>query len=194
MTTPAPHPENLTPTLGLHHVAYGTRATEATYDFYNNKLGMPLIHTELHRVKKGYFRHFFFDMGCGQHLAFFEIHDVGEQADYRTDPSTGLGMPVWVTHISFRMNDKASYDALLKRCQDKGLQVMSEVDHDFCQSFYLIDPNFLMVEFTYDTDLELFGKGGHDEAYRRLFLVKPEEIGEDAYKGVKNNPKIKMHI
>lgn len=186
MTTPIP------PTQGLHHLAFGTKSPRATYEFYNDKLGMPLVHTENHRIKSGHFRHFFFDMGAGQHLAFFELHDVGENADYRTDPSTGLGMPIWVNHLSFRMKDRDAYDALLQRCKDKGIMVMSEVDHDFCQSFYVIDPNFYMVEFTYDTDETKFGHG-HDEAYRLLFEVAAEDIPEDAYKG-RNNPKVKMYV
>lgn len=180
------------PTQGLHHVAYGTKCTRATYEFYHEKLGMPLVHTELHRVKKGYFRHFFFDMGMGQHLAFFEIHDVGERPDYRTEPSMGLGMPLWVNHLSFRVPDRAAYDVILDRCKAKGLMVAGEVDHDFCQSFYVVDPNMFMIEFTYDTDTSLFAQGGYDEAYRKLFDVPAEDIGEDVHKG-RSNPKVKVY-
>ena len=32
----------------LHHVAFATRDPEATYQFYTEKLGMPLVHTENH--------------------------------------------------------------------------------------------------------------------------------------------------
>lgn len=181
------------PTKGLHHIAFGTKCTRATFDFYHHKLGMPLVHTELHRIKKGYFRHFFFDMGMGQHLGFFEIHDVGEKPDYRTEPSVGLGMPLWVNHMSFRMSDEAAYTALLARCKEQKLQIAGEVDHDFCQSFYVVDPNMFMIEFTYDTDLSIFGQGGFDEAYRKLFDVPESDIGEDTHKGSKN-PKVKVNV
>ena len=40
---------------GVHHVAYTTRDAEATYDFYANKLGMPLLHTENHLQGEGFF-------------------------------------------------------------------------------------------------------------------------------------------
>lgn len=180
------------PTQGVHHIAFGTRCTRATYEFYHEKLGMPLVHCENHRLKNGYFRHFFFDMGAGQALGFFEIHDVGENADYRTDPSTGLGMPLWVNHVAFRLPDQASYEALRERLRERGVLLLGETDHDFCQSLYLVDPNMLMIEFSYDTDEAKFGLG-QEEAYRLLFETPAEAIPESAYKG-RRNPKVKLYV
>lgn len=180
------------PTQGIHHIAFGTRCTRATYEFYHGKLGMPLVHVENHRLKDGYFRHFFFDMGGGQSLGFFEIHDVGENPDYRTDPSTGLGMPVWVNHVSFRMPDQQSYEAFREHLRGQGVLVLGETDHDFCQSLYLVDPNMLMIEFTYDTDTSKFGMTP-EQAYRELFETPAEAIPESAYKGRKN-PKVKIYV
>ncbi len=88
----------------VHHVAYATRDPEATYEFYTGKLGMPLLRTENHRQGDGFFRHFFFGMGGGEALAFFEVHDVGEEPDYRTEISKGVGLPTWVNHIAFRLD------------------------------------------------------------------------------------------
>lgn len=186
------HSPSDVPTRGIHHIAFGTRCTRATYEFYNDKLGMPLVHCENHRLKNGYFRHFFFDMGMGQALGFFEIHDVGETPDYRTDPSTGLGMPLWVNHVAFRMPDQQSYEALRERLRERGVLLLGETDHDFCQSLYLVDPNMLMVEFCYDTDETKFGMTP-DEAYRTLFETPAEQIPESAYKG-RRNPKVKIYV
>ena len=82
----------------LHHVAYATRDSEATYDFYANKLGMKLLRTENHRQGDGYFRHFFFDMGAGECLAFFEIQQRRRGAgvphrDRGRKRAPGLGEP-----------------------------------------------------------------------------------------------------
>jgi len=68
----------------LHHVAFATRDPEATYEFYSGKLGMPLVHSENHIQDGGWFRHFFFDIGGGDHLAFFAAsgrkrHEVTEE-------------------------------------------------------------------------------------------------------------------
>lgn len=179
------------PLRGLHHVAYATKDPRATYDFYHTKLGMPLVHTENHKLMGGYFRHFFFDMGMGQHLGFFDVHGVGEKPDFKADLSFSLGLPIWVNHISFRLPEQKSYDAFFQRAKKQGIKVISETDHDFCQSMYMIDPNGIMIEFTIDTDASLFGQG-HDEAYRLLFETPPEAIPEDAYKGSKN-PKVKIY-
>lgn len=183
---------SLPPSQGIHHIAFGTRCTRATYEFYHQKLGMSLIHCENHRIKKGYFRHFFFDMGAGQHLGFFELNEVGEKENYRTDPSSGLGMPVWVNHVAFRMASQQSYEQLKQRLQEKGVTILGETDHDFCQSMYLLDPNMLMIEFSYDTDTRQFGHG-HDEAYRLLFETPESAIPESAYKG-RRNPKVKIYV
>ena len=180
------------PVQGIHHIAFATRCTQATYDFYHSKLGMPLIHVENHRLKKGYFRHFFFDMGMGQALGFFEVHDVGEQENYRTDPSTGLGLPLWVNHVAFKLADQATYEAFKQRLIEQKVMLLGETDHDFCQSLYLVDPNMLMIEFSYDTDADKFGMS-EEEAYKALFETPPEAIPESAYKGRKN-PKVKIYV
>ena len=78
----------------LHHVAYATRDPEATHAFYSGKLGMPLVHTENHRQGDGYFRHFFYDMGGGDFLGFFQVEDVGEKEDYQTAVSVAAGLPI----------------------------------------------------------------------------------------------------
>src|SRR5262245_61881363 len=60
----------------LHHVAFAARDVEATYDFYSRRLGMRLVHAENHLTDKGWFRHFFFDMGGGEALGFFAFENV----------------------------------------------------------------------------------------------------------------------
>lgn len=165
---------------GLHHIAFATKNIEATYNFYHERLGMPLVHSENHRQGKGYFKHFFFDMGAGQYLAFFEIHNVGEREDYRTDLNGAAGMPPWVTHIAFQMESEEAYQAVLTRCKSNGIRLAAEVDHGWCKSLYFADPNGLTLELTYVTDPEGFRQDPKD-AYDLLFQ-KPEDIGEETRK------------
>ena len=131
----------------LHHVAYATRDPEATYAFYTGKLGMPLVHTENHRQGDGYFRHFFFDMGNGDYLGFFQVEDVGEEEDYKTAVSLGSGLPIWVNHIAFRLDSEDELKAMVRQLKDRGIEQMQEVDHGWCRSIYLVDPNGIMVEY-----------------------------------------------
>ncbi len=155
MTSPAAAPENMVP-MGLHHIAYASRDSAATYDFYHNKLGMPLVRTENHLVGEGYFRHFFFDIGNNQLIGFFEVHNVGERDDYTTDFADSVGLPAWVNHIAFKLEDEAAYEALKIRLEENGVALLGEVDHDWCKSIYLADPNGLTLEYCYsmpDTDI-----------------------------------------
>ena len=57
---------------GFHHVVYACRNSEETRHFYEDLLGMPLVHTEVKNAPDGFFRHLFFDTGDGSCIAFFE--------------------------------------------------------------------------------------------------------------------------
>jgi catechol 2,3-dioxygenase-like lactoylglutathione lyase family enzyme len=164
----------------LHHVAYATRDPEATHAFYSEKLGMPLVHTENHRQGDGYFRHFFFDMGGDDYLAFFQVEDVGEQDDYKTAVSLGAGLPIWVNHLAFRLDSEEELRAMVKQLHDRGIDQLQEIDHGWCRSIYLVDPNGIMVEFCVTTDPEAFAQG--EEEALRLLRAAPETIPADSAK------------
>lgn len=164
----------------LHHVAYATRDPEATYEFYAKTLGMRLLRTENHRQGDGYFQHFFFDLGQGECLAFFHVHDVGERSDYGTAISTGNGLPVWVNHIAFALDDMDELEAMKKRLQGHDVQRVHEIDHGWCRSLYAGDPNGIMVEFCVTTDAGEFLQS--EEEALRLLRQPPEEIGEETRK------------
>ncbi len=162
---------------GVHHVAYTTRDAEATYDFYTNKLGMPLLHTENHLQGDGYFRHFFFGMGGGESLAFFEVNGVGEQQDYKTDISTSLGLPQWTNHIAFRLDSLDELQKMIEQLRERGVDEMLELDHGWCTSVYLTDPNGIMVEFCVTTDAQRFEQT-EEEALRLMRLPVSEFAAE----------------
>ena len=158
----------------VHHVAYTTRDVEATYDFYSRKLGMPLLRTENHRQGDGIFRHFFFGMGAGEAIAFFYLEDVGEESDYKTDVSTGLGLPPWANHIAFRLDTMEELEAMTKRMHERGIEQIMQIDHGWCTSIYTLDPNGIMVEFCVTTDAEQFSDQSEEEALRLLRLPSSE--------------------
>ena len=164
----------------LHHVAYATRDPEATYTFYSEKLGLPLVHTENHIQGEGYFRHFFFDLGNGDHLAFFQIEDVGEKEDYSTAISLGAGLPVWVNHLAFGLDTEAELEAMVTQLHERGIDQMQEVNHGWCRSIYLLDPNGIMVEFCVTTDPEAFAQT--EEEALALMRLPASEIPSDSAK------------
>jgi catechol 2,3-dioxygenase-like lactoylglutathione lyase family enzyme len=164
----------------VHHVAYATRDAEATYEFYTTKLGMPLLRTENHLQGEGYFRHFFFDMGQGECLAFFCVSDVGEELDYRTPISTGNGLLIWVNHIAFALDSLQELEAMKNKLHSHDVEHLHEIDHGWCYSLYTVDPNGIMVEFRVTTDAEAFAQT--EEEALRLLRQPPDAIGEESRK------------
>ena len=154
---------------GIHHIAYACRDIEETTRFYE-ELGFPLVYTEVspHPVG-GYLRHIFFDLGDGSCLAFFDVHDVGEKDGWRSDISTGNGLPVWVNHIAFSAT-KARQDDARARMDAAGRKPLMEINHDWCHSLYYTDPNGIMIEFCVDTP----GFRSNPQEAHRLLTAVPE--------------------
>src|SRR4051812_24719597 len=61
---------------GLHHFAIVARDVEETVRFYQDVLGFPLTDIFENRDYRGS-NHFFFDLGNGNLLAFFDFPDLG---------------------------------------------------------------------------------------------------------------------
>ena len=61
---------------GVHHVALLSSDVERTIGFYQDLLGFPLIELFENRDYRGS-NHFFFDIGNGNTLAFFDFPDLG---------------------------------------------------------------------------------------------------------------------
>ena len=152
---------------GFHHVAYACRDLAATAAFYE-VVGFPLVHTEVSGSPENFLRHVFFDTGDGSSLAFFDVHGVGEAADWKSDISTGNGLPVWVNHVAFRSTVEHQQE-VRARMDAAGYKPLMELDHDWCHSLYYVDPNGIMIEFCRDTP----GFVPDPEAARRLLSVVP---------------------
>ncbi len=164
----------------VHHVAYTTRDVEATYEFYSKKLGMQLLRTENHRQGDGYFRHFFFGMGAGEAIAFFELQGVGEDAEFKTEISTGLGLPPWANHIAFRLDTLEELETMTKQMHERGIEHIMRIDHGWCTSIYTLDPNGIMVEFCVTTEAEEFTQT--EEEALALLRLPASEIAEETRK------------
>lgn len=134
----------------LHHIAFACRNLEATHHFYEDLLGFPLVHTEVDQRRNGYMKHVFYDLGDGSCLAFFDLHGMGEPEQLRTAISTDLDLPVWVNHVAIRA-DEQRVRGVKERLDEAGIPLSMELDHGWCQSAYVVDPNGILVEFTVDT-------------------------------------------
>ena len=101
------------PIRGLHHYAYRCRDCEETRAFYEDLLGLPLVHVIRSDVvpstgERCPYVHVFFRMADGSHLAFF---DLGDDVAAAPSPNT----PSWVNHIALRVDSLESLRAAKAR-------------------------------------------------------------------------------
>lgn len=137
------------PVNGLHHFAYRCRDCEETRQFYEDVLGLPLVHVIRadHVPSTGEYCpyvHIFFQMQDGSYIAFFDLGD-----DVKAEPSPNT--PSWVNHLALRV---ASVDDLLQakaRLEAAGVEVLGITDHHIIQSIYFFDPNGIRLELTTPT-------------------------------------------
>jgi catechol 2,3-dioxygenase-like lactoylglutathione lyase family enzyme len=132
---------------GLHHFAYKCKDPQATRDFYEKVLGLPLVHTiratgipSTGGDPVHYF-HFFFEMRDGSCLAFFDLGD-----DMASEPSANT--PPWVNHIALEVESEEALAEGARRLREHGVEVVGPLDHGFIRSVYFFDPNGIRMEFT----------------------------------------------
>jgi catechol 2,3-dioxygenase-like lactoylglutathione lyase family enzyme len=136
--------------LRLHHHATVTDDQEATRQFYEDVIGMPLVATwtesdELFGETRTYC-HTFFALADGSALAFFQFADPKDQELFKTSVNFSP-----FRHIALAV-DEDTQCAIRGRLAAAGYDepVTFTLDHGYCVSLYVLDPNDLIVEFTVD--------------------------------------------
>lgn len=137
--------------MAFNHVALATRDLAATHAFYTEVMGFRLAKVVAAPTDSGgWARHLFYDTGNGELMAFWDLHDDTIGDSFPTDLNRSIGLPAWVNHVAF---DAATLDDLAahrRRWQEAG-HTVAEVDHGFCVSIYITDPNGILVEFCCNT-------------------------------------------
>ena len=129
---------------GLHHFAWRCRDAEETRRFYEDLLGLPLVHLiQSDRVPSTGehcpYTHLFFRLGDGSCIAFFDLDD-----DTAALPSPNT--PAWVNHIALRVDSVEALEEAKARLEAAGHAVLGVTDHRIFQSIYVFDPNGLRLE------------------------------------------------
>ncbi|MGP3981796.1 VOC family protein [Streptomyces sp. KR80] len=120
---------------GVHHVAFICRDVEETIRFHQELLGFPLVEIVENRDYRGS-THFFFDIGHGNLLGFFDFpgHDHPPFAE------TVGG----VQHIALSVGDE-QYTAARTRLDEAGVSYLGP-DRGVEESLYFRDPNGVPLE------------------------------------------------
>lgn len=134
----------------LHHTAYVTNDMEATRKFYEEVIGLPLIATwsELDELfgKMRTYCHCFFGIGDGGALAFFQFENSEDQAQF------GPKMPFSPFHHVALKVDEETQKGIEERIKAAGYKAPQTyiLEHGYCRSVYVTDPNGMICEFTMD--------------------------------------------
>ena len=137
------------PIAGLHHFAWRCVDCEETRHFYEDLLGLPLVHVIKADIVPSTgeycpYVHIFFRMGDGSYIAFF---DLGDDVKALPSPNT----PDWVNHIALRVGSVDALRSAKQRLEAAGVPVLGITDHHIINSIYFFDPNGIRVELTTPT-------------------------------------------
>ena len=131
---------------GLHHLALLSSDVERTVRFYQELLEFPLTEIFENRDYKGS-NHFFFDIGAGNRLAFFDFPglDVGAYEEV-------LG---GLHHVAISIT-REKWEHLRRKLDEAGVEYLLESS----VSIYFRDPDGARLELLADPLGEMYGMTG----------------------------------
>lgn len=140
----APTARPVSTARGVHHVALLSSNVERTIRFYQDVLGFPLTDIVENRDYAGS-NHFFFDIGHGNLLAFFDFPDLalGPYAEL-------LG---GLHHIAISV-EREQWEATKERLDAVGVTLLEESG----TSLYFSDPDGARLELIADPLGEMYGR------------------------------------
>jgi catechol 2,3-dioxygenase-like lactoylglutathione lyase family enzyme len=126
---------------GINHLALVTTDMDATVRFYHGVLGARLV---AHLGNRS-FRHYFFEIGPQNTIAFFEYRDF-ELTPFAKPAGIPDRRAAQFDHVSFNLPDEEALLRLRSRLKAAGSEVTDVVDHTFIRSIYFTDPNGIALE------------------------------------------------
>lgn len=128
---------------GIHHTALISGDVTRTVEFYQDVLGFPLIEMFENRDLAGS-THFFFDLGHGNALAFFDLPGV--------DPGEYAEVLGGLHHLAISVT-RENWEAARARLDAAGVPYQEESG----SSIYLRDPDGARIELIADPLGEMYG-------------------------------------
>lgn len=123
---------------GVHHITFVGSNRQATIDFYQGVLGMPLVFEQPNLDVPGE-THLYFDPGDGRLVTFF-VRET-RAADPTPNPE-GIGN---LHHLCLTVS-RATYTQAAQRLNERGISNTGEIDRGFMDSIYFRDPNGQLLE------------------------------------------------
>jgi catechol 2,3-dioxygenase-like lactoylglutathione lyase family enzyme len=126
---------------GINHLALITPDMDATVRFYHGVLGARLVA----HLGNEHFRHYFFEFGPEQTVAFFEYRGTKPRR-FAKPAGVPHELAIQFDHLSFNLPDEEALHALRDRLKAAGCEVTDVVDHGFVHSIYFTDPSGIALE------------------------------------------------
>lgn len=126
---------------GINHLALVTTDMDATVRFYHGVLGARLVA----HLGTPSFRHYFFEVGQENTIAFFEYKGI-ELEPFAKPAGVPDRRAVQFDHLSLNLPDEEALLQLRARLKEAGCEVTDVVDHGFIRSVYFTDPNGIALE------------------------------------------------
>lgn len=125
-------------TQGVHHITFVGSNREATIEFYQGVLGMPLVF-EQPNLDVPEETHLYFDPGDGRLITFFV------RPTRVNDPTPNPQAIGNLHHLAFTVS-RATYTQIAERLKAMGIPNTGEIDRGFMYSIYFRDPNGQLLE------------------------------------------------
>jgi catechol 2,3-dioxygenase-like lactoylglutathione lyase family enzyme len=125
-------------TQGVHHITIDGADRRTAIDFWEGVLGMPFVFEQPNLDNEAE-SHLYFDPGDGRLITVFTNE---ERAGARR---TGAREPGLVHHIAFTLS-KATFDQVVDRLDERGIDHSGVKDRGFMDSIYFDDPLGLHIE------------------------------------------------
>jgi catechol 2,3-dioxygenase-like lactoylglutathione lyase family enzyme len=123
---------------GVHHITFVGSNREATIDFYEGVLGMPLV-MEQPNLDVPDETHLYFDAGDGRLITFFvrptRVNDPAPNPE-------GIGN---LHHLAYTVS-RATYTQVARRLNERGIWNTGNIDRGFMDSIYFRDHNGQLLE------------------------------------------------
>jgi glyoxalase family protein len=123
---------------GVHHITFVGSNREATIEFYQGVLGMPLVF-EQPNLDVPEENHLYFDSGDGRLITFFV------RPTRKNDPTPNPQAIGNLHHLAFTVSH-ATYTQIAQRLNDLGISNTGPIDRGFMDSIYFRDPNGQLLE------------------------------------------------
>jgi glyoxylase I family protein len=154
------------PLRHVDHIGLGCRDAETTRRFYEDILGMPLVLAVV--LDDPYaggnnqeYCHFFFEVGNGTFLAFFDHPGAFTHDDFRLRST-------FFHHIAIEVAEDATVQEFRRRLEKAGVATRY-TDHGVYHSLYFTDPDGHNLEITYKPASNAEFEGKSRKVVREIF-------------------------